>query len=429
MASTYETEEVSTKLHSCDCVAIKLTAGSEPCEQFAQIYPVVVIPSTFFIGCNGIPLEVIAGSVTPEEFIDKINKVMQGPSVNQTLAAPGTSEGDVNPSLSSTAGSNASVPPLEDRVERAKRLVEERRLQKQKEEEEEAKALEQERRRVSRELQMAKQSQSEEEMREWARKRAQEKQEERLHRERIQAQIAQDRADRAERYQRERAKEDIEKHEQAAKLAKVQQEKDAIEAAAQSQQARIQFRLPDGSSATHTFEADATLQELHNFVIQTIQPGFTTFNFSIMFPRREFTRDQYGQTLRELQLAPSSVILVVPVQAVVPAPSGNSLMTLLWAVFSPLLFLWKLASSFLFGSPPAQPVAPESGRQPAPPDSPRATDAEEQSGARRRRPQQGRGRGGNVYQRHGNIYRFSNQRSSDDDDDTNTWNGNSTQQM
>ena len=39
--------------------------------------PVVCVPSSFFIGENGIPLEVIAGSVSAEELLKRITKVQQ----------------------------------------------------------------------------------------------------------------------------------------------------------------------------------------------------------------------------------------------------------------------------------------------------------------------------------------------------------------
>lgn len=39
--------------------------------------PVVCVPSSFFIGDNGIPLEVIAGSVSVEELVTRIHKVKQ----------------------------------------------------------------------------------------------------------------------------------------------------------------------------------------------------------------------------------------------------------------------------------------------------------------------------------------------------------------
>lgn len=37
--------------------------------------PVVCIPSSFFIGVSGVPLEVIAGSLSPDDLMKRINKV------------------------------------------------------------------------------------------------------------------------------------------------------------------------------------------------------------------------------------------------------------------------------------------------------------------------------------------------------------------
>ncbi|CAN7979486.1 unnamed protein product, partial [Ixodes pacificus] len=387
--------------------------------------PVVVVPSSFFIGSNGIPLEVIAGSVGPQELLERIENVIQakpsGSDDNGNIASEPQLGGDAVP---------ASGPAPADKVERAKRLLEERRLQKLKEEEEATKRSELERRRVARELQLARQAKEDGERREWAQKRAREKEEERRHREAIQAQIAQDRADRAERYQHERAQEEQQRRGRQAALLQEQQQRLSQEAAARSVVARIQFRLPDGSSATHTFDATATLQDLRNFVIETIRPGFSSFSLSTTFPRKEFTHGQYSQSLQQLELTPSAVLLVVPVsasspktnQAVVPSAlsdSGVSALKFLGSLLTPLMFLWSLLTGLFFGSPAPTERLPQ-GVAPDPP--------QEQGGARRRRPPQ-QGEGGGVYQRQGNVYRFSNRRSSDDDDESNTWNGNSTQQM
>lgn len=444
MCTTYEDAAVSSKLQTSRCVAIKLQAGSEPCQQFSQIYPVVVVPSSFFIGCNGIPLEVIAGSVEPPELLNRIDKLFQEPtsvgdngSVPTEAAlepAPSASQAEVVPSTEATPSDTAT---LEERVERAKRLVEERRLQKIKEEEEAVRQSEIKRRRVARELQMAQESREDQQRRELARQRAQDKEEERKHRERIQAQIAQDRADRAEKYHKEKAEEEQLKRQRETQRLLEQQQKAVQEAAARSQVARIQFRLPDGSSAAHTFDAAATLQDLHDYVVETVQPSFSNFTLSTTFPRREFTQEQYQSSLRELELAPSAVILVVPVSTpsvVVPAAvskSGASLMNLLWSLLTPFGVIWSLFVGLIFGSPDPPVSAPDSSTSAQRSDQPSFGSQEQQQaqgGARRRRtaPQpQGEG----VYQREGNVYRFSNQRISDEDDDTNTWNGNSTQQM
>ncbi|XP_077563904.1 UBX domain-containing protein 4-like [Haemaphysalis longicornis] len=461
MGNTYEDAVVSSKLHSSQCVAIKLQAGSEPCQQFSQIYPVVVVPSSFFIGCNGIPLEVIAGSLEPAELLNRIDKLFPpqacsandngsvganivlepvAPSPTAAAAAVAAASSTEAEATAKTAdASTPAVPSLEERVDRAKRLLEERRLQKLKEEQEAVRQSEVERRRVAREMQMAQQAREDRERQELVRKRAQEKEEERRHRERIQAQIAQDRADRAERYQHEKAQEEQQRREREAQRLLEQQQRAAHEAAARSQVARIQFRLPDGTSTPHTFDAGATLQEVHNYVVETIQPSFSNFTLSTTFPRREFTPEHYQSTLRELELAPSAVILVVPVTspsvAAVPAAlinqSGASLMRLLWSLLAPFGVLWSLFTGLIFGSPDPPAAAPASGADPTAAHGPQEPQQQQQpqGAVRRRRQAQQPHAEGNKYQREGNVVRFSSQRFSDDDDETNTWNGNSTQQM
>lgn len=461
MGSTYEDAVVSSKLHSSQCVAIKLQAGSEPCQQFSQIYPVVVIPSSFFIGCDGIPLEVIAGSLEPAALLSRIDKLFpesQSCSANDNgstgtniilepvtpsattaaTAATAAASTGAEPAVTTENASTPAAPSLEERVDRAKRLLEERRLQKLKEEQEAVRQSEVERRRVAREMQKAQQAREDRERQEMVRKRAQEKEEERRHRERIQAQIAQDRAERAERYQHEKAQEEQIRRERESQRLLEQQQRAAHEAAARSQVARIQFRLPDGTSSPHTFDAGATLQDLHNYVVETIQPSFSNFTLCTTFPRREFTQEHYQSTLRELELAPSAVILVVPIAsqsvAAVPAAlinnSGASLMRLLWSLLAPFGVLWSLFTGLIFGSPDPPASAPASGGDlPAPHGAQVEPQQQPQGGVRRRRQAQQPHAEGNKYQREGNVVRFSTQRFSDDDDETNTWNGNSTQQM
>ena len=41
------------------------------------IDPVVCIPVTYFIGENGLPLEVIGGSLPVDEFLSKANKALE----------------------------------------------------------------------------------------------------------------------------------------------------------------------------------------------------------------------------------------------------------------------------------------------------------------------------------------------------------------
>lgn len=123
--------------------------------------------------------------------------------------------------------------------------------------------------------------------------------------------------------------------------------------------------------------------------------------------------------------------------AAVPAAlinnSGASLMRLLWSLLAPFGVLWSLFTGLIFGSPDPPASAPASGADPTAAHGPQEPQQQQQQqpqgGVRRRRQAQQPHAEGNKYQREGNVVRFSSQRFSDDDDDTNTWNGNSTQQM
>ncbi|XP_032813029.2 UBX domain-containing protein 4 isoform X1 [Petromyzon marinus] len=76
MSASWEDPEV-TEAAAQACVAIKLQAASEPCMQFSQIYPLSGVPSSYFIGESGVPLEVIRGSLSAQELLAKIAHVKQ----------------------------------------------------------------------------------------------------------------------------------------------------------------------------------------------------------------------------------------------------------------------------------------------------------------------------------------------------------------
>lgn len=105
MAASWEDEKVK-EASSNNFVAIKIDTKSEACLQFSQIYPVVCIPSSFFIGDSGIPLEVIAGSVSADELVTRIHKVQQMHSSKGE-----TSVTNDNQSESSVSTPSASFEP------------------------------------------------------------------------------------------------------------------------------------------------------------------------------------------------------------------------------------------------------------------------------------------------------------------------------
>eukprot|EP00064_Thunnus_orientalis_P003396 superscaffoldBa00000275_g3405 len=445
LMSSWEDDRVSEAAQNC-CVAIKVDAKSETCVQFSQIYPVVCIPSSFFIGENGIPLEVIAGSVSAEELMNRINRVKQmhaqpvggetvlpeagspveispcDSSAIETAPAPASAPAAV-PVISSvetswpSAAANASLPctaedgstsatltPAESRnassdhatspsqseenldakVERLTKKLEERREQRKKGEEENEIKKEMERRKMGKDMQDLKRKQEEEKTKRLLEERNREKAEEKAARERVKQQIALDRADRAARY------------------AKTQEEEKA------AKQALLQAR-------------QAEQEEVGN--------RYGNFSLATMFPRREFTSEDLNKTLLELELAPSASIVLLP-QSGRPAntvvqSSGGGVWAVLGTLLYPLLAVWRFLSSFLFATPPP----PETSSRSSTSQSNSYTNSASASDKPKRetlsrhalekRPKD--------FKKDGKICRLRTQ--EDSEDDNNTWNGNSTQQM
>ncbi|XP_010188736.1 PREDICTED: UBX domain-containing protein 4 [Mesitornis unicolor] len=474
MAARWEDEKV-TEAASDGFVAIKIDTKSEACLQFSQIYPVVCVPSSFFIGDNGIPLEVIAGSVSVEELVTRIHKVKQmhtvkgqplengsqssapcpsspshgAPENTQSRAAEccdspesvmtetmqpsadGANSGQASQEVANASDEQVSdAQPVNDltlKVERITKKLEERREEKRKEEEQKEIKKEIERRKTGKEMLEYKRRQEEELTKRMLEERNREKAEERAARERIRQQIAMDRAERAARFAK--SKEEAE----AAKAAALQAKQAEIEARKEASQrersaiARIQFRLPDGSSFTNQFPSEARLEEARQFAAQTVGNAYGNFSLATMFPRREFTREDYGKKLLDLELAPSASVVLLPAgrpaTSVVQA-SGSDLWKFLGTILYPLLAVWRFISNFLFTSPPPSQSAVRSAHQQDHSTPSTSSSIEQSRQAVRKRVVE---KQGDDFKKEGKIYRLRTQ--DDGEDENNTWNGNSTQQM
>ncbi|NWV14871.1 UBXN4 protein, partial [Ptilonorhynchus violaceus] len=476
MAARWEDEKV-TEAASDGFVAIKIDTKSEACLQFSQIYPVVCVPSSFFIGDNGIPLEVIAGSVSVEELVTRIQKVKQmhtgkgrplengsqssapcpssqsagAPESAQSTAAGvcDSQESAMPETITSSAGNDGAnsgqasqeatnsadeqvndAQPENDltlKVERLTKKLEERREERRKEEEQKEIKREIERRKTGKEMLEYKRRQEEELTKRMLEERNREKAEEKAARERIRQQIAMDRAERAARFAK--SKEEAEAAKAAALQAK-QAEMEARREAAQRERsaiARIQFRLPDGSSFTNQFPSEARLEEARQFAAQTVGNTYGNFSLATMFPRREFTKEDYGKKLLELELAPSASVVLLPAgraaTSVVQA-SGSDLWKFLGTILYPLLAVWRFISNFLFTSPPPSQPSVRSAHQQDHSTPSTSSSMEQSRQAVRKRVVEKRGE---DFKKEGKIYRLRTQ--DDGEDENNTWNGNSTQQM
>jgi len=460
MNRTFENDEVSNQLERAGCVAVKLQGNSEVCRQFSQIYPVVLIPSTYFIGHNGMPLEIIGGDVSPGEFLKKIETVLQHGSVEVDITAKTqSSDTDVkddvkddakdepepqspnrelsSPSLErvenpTTSNENVPVtrsptpesgPTVDDKVERAKLLIMQQKEQKAKLELEEEKRKEMERRKMGQEVRKLKTRQKDAETKQLVDDLAKERAEEKAARERIRDQIAKDRAERAAKYQAEKIEQERAKQEAQNVALQLQQERSLVDAAERSNFARLQFRFPDGSSTTHQFPSETTLNDVRRHIEDSSSFNMSAFTLSTTFPRREFTDVDNDQTLRQLRLAPCAAMLVVPIRvqhSSVSVPGGAY--NIFWTLLGPLVALFNYLRVLFFGargppSPPKGNTNPRRRSHAGGNDTPNPN-------ANKRLAAESETKFG---RQEGNVRRLRN--NDEDDDENNTWNGNSTQLM
>ncbi|KAK3913333.1 UBX domain-containing protein 4 [Frankliniella fusca] len=408
-----ETSERISEAVNNDAVSAKLEGSCFVSIHFKNRDPPV--PSLYFIGRNGSPIEVVSEACDTKTLMQKIEHVENVHLGKTSVTPPTTSSASADRASSGTsdltaASSSTPTAPLEDRVERAKELLEEKRMKKKKQEEEEARQKEMLRRKEGQNVQELKRWQQEQELKQLKEERLREKKMEQEARQRVLEQIAQDRA----------ARNALHATASSASVAQQGSSTPTI-SSSNSNEARLQFRLPDGSTYSNRFEADATLAEVRQYVISNVALPFTNFSLATMFPRREFTSQDNTTTLRDLELVPSSVILVLPAggRAVADQSAGffGLAQTLLLVLTYPITQLYTFIRQFFSGPP-------SNGANAA------ATPTQSQNQGSNLQDKRSQRRSGGAYRRSGtsNVHRL-HQNQSSSDDENNTWNGNSTQQM
>nr|ACO11745.1 UBX domain-containing protein 2 [Caligus rogercresseyi] len=449
-------------------VCVKYAANSVEARQFGEFYPVVLVPSLYFIdSANGLNRETTGGHSDPEKIrvsiqkglgisesqamsIDKpASKIQEAsskdeekinvlnepqtmnmeepestsqsskdsPPNNQKADAPSDEPQPMNvdesePKDASAKTEDSSSLSLEDRVTRAKELLRQKQEAKIIEESESAKSKEKERRQLGKSLQQFKEEQEANNIKKALEEQKREKEAERIAREKVKAQIALDRENKNRKFNAEKEERQRQVNEKARLAAEEEAKKSRIQDAERSKMARIQFRLPDGR--THTappFSADAPLSDLFAYVRNDIEKGFTSFSLSTTFPVKKLDNEDPSSTLKSQELAPSGTVMILPKTSSSLSSQDGGLMSYVWLLLSPLNFIFDMLSSFFSGN------------------SAIANEPEESTEARPR-PKTAYKRksdGGQVC-REGNFARLKND-MDDDDDENGTWNGNSTQQM
>ncbi|XP_038045326.1 UBX domain-containing protein 4-like isoform X3 [Patiria miniata] len=456
MDTTWEDQEISQLCEDSGMVAVKFNADSDEFKQFSQYYPVKCVPCVSFIsGSTGEPIEGTDGYINSSEFKQRIQKVLertkQASSTTPSTRAPAsTSSPATVASDSSTSPQTSTVsqasPTLQasataasqdqkkelSKLEKAARLrqkMEEIHQRKEAEKEEELKKKEIDRRKVGQAVQKSMQERSDQEARRVAQELRKEKEEERLAKERVREQIARDRAEKQSRYEsnkREREKSQVAAQEAAQAANQAPKRKINMDVA------RIQFRLPDGSTLMQEFDAQAPLHEAQQFLMENVGASLKEFNMSTTFPRRRFAASDLNSTFLELELVPTAAVIVLPgrYKAVSPSAKPASTNGIIAFFLAPFLFLWNLIVNIIFGQP-SQSENRGGSQVPVQQTAPRASEyAQSPMGARPKSSQLRRrvpGGEGSTSRQEGNVHRLAT--AQDEDDDNNTWNGNSTQQM
>ena len=432
MDAVWENEKIKEVCLS-DCTAIRLLANSNELQQFSSIYPVVCIPCTYFLDGAGTPLEVIAVSLPIEQFLDKIQQTIQKhrakfpkveclpqATVEQSESLPSTSsQSNASTSSGPDEGSGNSEQALADRVSRAKKLIEQKKKEKAEKEKEDARRKEVERRNEGQRLSKAKAEREEMLAQQMADRIRTEKAKDKAAKDAIRQKIVQDKAERA-------AKEEVQKRERLQAAARIDPRLDQNKATVQCVEVRLQFRLPDGSTVTDNFPPDTALDTAREFICSRMNFK-KSVTFWTTFPRKHFGEEDFARTLSELGLAPSAALIVdttSPSMSNSSTNSSSSVFSILSLILAPFLALFSFIKLLLFASPQPRQGAVQQDTNRATITSTAASTSSSSSEVRKRtKDDQNEDR----FKKDGKIHSFK--QSDNDDDENNTWNGNSTQQM
>lgn len=196
-----------------------------------------------------------------------------------------------------------------------------------------------ERRKMGQNVQNFKKWQKDQEFKQMMEQREREKKEQQADRQRILAQIEQDKADRAAKFQTN-----------PPSTSGTVNSKQPTSTTNKSNTAKLQFKLPDGTSCMQNFQINSTLQDVRNFIRNNL--GFTNFTLSTTFPRREFTDGDSNSTLTELELVPNAVILILPLSnGAITTNPGNFITMILWSFVTPFLNLFGYVKQLIYRNP------------------------------------------------------------------------------
>lgn len=218
----------------------------------------------------------------------------------------------------------------EEKIKHAEQLVKDIQHAKQLEEEETQRKKEIERRKMGQEIQKMRRKIQDDELKQIKEERLREKNEDLAAREKILKQIEQDKADRNRKFAAQN---------KTPEAPVTVTPPTRVVPTRDSNTARLQFRLPNGTSHNHDFPATNTLEDVRNYLHEYLGATYRQFDLATTFPRRQFAAIDDGVTVADLGLTPNAVVLVLPIASAVSQRAssvGNMFSMVLWLFLSPV---------------------------------------------------------------------------------------------
>ncbi|CAM0141825.1 unnamed protein product [Umbelopsis sp. WA50703] len=289
----------------------------------------------------GALIDVISGQTTSNEIITRFDKASGAttnqPPLPQPASRPAGSTQPVHPDTvpavttsipPAPAVTNAATPPtsmqqtasatsVQEKKDRLKKQLEEIRKKKQEDEAKNAREKEIQRRRTGQDIQLAQESHAERQRRKYAEDVKKEKLAEAEHRRKLREQIESDKRERAAQRQRE-----IEER-QKGNNSPTSKSPSTSASASKCSVCNLNIRQLDGSQIRKQFEATDTLEVVMAWIDKERTDGDAPYMLLAQFPTRQFSIGDEARSLRELELVPSSTLIMKPSRKVTSAYIAN----------------------------------------------------------------------------------------------------------
>ncbi|GJN81325.1 hypothetical protein PLIIFM63780_004858 [Purpureocillium lilacinum] len=313
-------------------VALRLEAGSEEAGYLAQIFPLPQTP-TIVIMKHGELKEYIAAGTSRDDFFRRVQNAFNATPAPAPAAASSTAESSSSPAAhpSAAASSSSSAPapaaagisssPENERSETVRRVLADRaaKLQAAKEEAErrakEERAQAKEKARADAEAGADTDAARTHRQAELLRKKRQQETEERR---RILKRIEDDKAERRERAaERQQMRLDTQRTGDVAAALVNAPETKLPSTTRIGEMTSLQVRLFDGSTIRSRFKTRVPFRDVRRWVDENRTDGKLPYTFRQLLtprPNRAIDATEEGKSLGELGLAPSSTLILIPVQ-------------------------------------------------------------------------------------------------------------------